>query len=219
VREDEVNDSGFPDIEGGFAFIGTLLDVRLDLPVHVSERVRLERATDLQLVEIKRLLPAGGGLGLMYHYEHEWVPVTTPTGQGSETRPLPRDDWRYFVFTWEGSNSHVNDVQRAVNLVPPSVSCVLQAFTRQRFGQGECRGFSVETVAAHYQHSDSPPMGVVVDAERIELWRAARDRLHELNREQHSGIHRAVELLDQLRRFPSFGHLRFSPTSWCSKCY
>jgi hypothetical protein len=203
-----MNDSGFPDIDGGFAFIGTLLDVRLDLPLNIGERVRLERATDSQIVEIKRLLPAGGGLSLTYHYEHDWVPVTTQTGTGHETRPLPRDDWRYFVFTWAGSNSHVNDVQRAVNLVPPPVSCVLQAFTRQRFGQGECKGFSVETVAAHYQHTDIPPKAVVVDAERIDLWRITCDRLREFDREQHSGIHRAVELLDQIRRFPAFGHLK-----------
>lgn len=201
-------DSGFPDIKGGFAFIGTLLDVRVPLPHHIGEHVKLERASDAQVSEIKRLIPAGGGLGLTYHYEHEWVPVATSTGEGRQTRPLPRSDWRYYVFTWEGSNAAVMEVQRALNLVPPAASSVLQVLTREPYGNGEFRGQMVESVAAHFQHREPPPSPIVVDDERIQSWILTCVRLNALDHERYRSISRAIDLLDQLRRYPSFGHLQ-----------
>ena len=189
--------------------MASVLDARVPLPVEIGKHVRLQRADDAQIAAIKRLLPTGGGLGIAYHYEHEWVEIPpTLTSRGHQTRPLDRKEWKYFVLAWEGSNSHVHEVQKALNLALPSISCVAQVHTSEAFGLGQCNGVSVEAVAAHFQHQRIPPATVIVDDSVVDSWRAAHSKLQALQIHKYPAIARAVELIDQVRRFPSFGHLQ-----------
>lgn len=205
----ETMDSGFPGIKGGFAFVASVLDVRVSLPVEISKHVRLQKADDAQISTIKGLLPNGGGLGIAYHYEHDWDEIPpTQTRRGHQTRPLDRKEWKYFVLAWEGSNSHLHDVQTALNLTPPSISCVAQVHTSEAFGLGQRSGVSVEAVAAHFQHQRIPPVTVTIDEGVVDSWRVTYSKVQALQRHKYPAISRAIDLIDQLRRFPSFAHLQ-----------
>jgi len=185
---------------GGFHLIDNVLDVRVQLPVALAPGVRLERATAQQVDWIREQLTAiglGGLVGRHGWYECRWVALPN----GSKTTPLPQDQWRYFVLTYDGipqGQVAAMDMLRAANLTEPALASSCWFLTSDAYGAGERR--SRGAYIGGGRHDLMPdPLEEVVDDAAVERWREAARLLSQLDRSRHEGIDRAVSLFQRLR--------------------
>jgi len=192
---------------GGYSFVANVLDVRIELPVSISPALRLQAASDPQILQVKRLLHLGG-LPIEYYFQHEWTPYEQSDGLCHRAVALPRDQWRYFVIAWAGHGVEIAPFQKAVNLVPPGILCYSQVFTSDPFGAGDYMGHKFESVSIPDTHLVAPPKLLTVDAEHIRDWQTTLAALARLDHGKHPGIVRAVDSLEKFGRLPLSDDLR-----------
>jgi hypothetical protein len=170
---------------GGFSLIDNVLDVRVSLPVKLSDR--------LQLVD----MGMGGPAGRQNWYENR---MTFTDGQ-YHYEPLPEDAWRYFVLTYEGIPRGRNEVFQfliAANLAEPSLASSCWFSTMEPYGRGEVCGRGGYIGGG--RHDPLPdPLEEIVDDGAVERWHEAFCAFSRLDAAKHEGIGRAAQLFQRLR--------------------
>lgn len=109
---------------GGFHFIGNVLDVQIDLPATISDALRIERADDNQVQEIRNFLRTVTAFSSPTSlYERDWRRIQLE-GDASrdESTPLERADWRYYILTFSDNGLAAYNLQLAANIVSPSLT-------------------------------------------------------------------------------------------------
>lgn len=188
------------DMKGGYSVIASALDVRVPLPLQISPTMRLDRASDRQILEFKHTASFGGLSGDLI-YAHKWIAKESPvSSSGHYAVSLPRDSWRYYVINWSNWNSEFIQFRKAINLVPPGTICYMQYVTKEDFGQGDVvarifDGSSIPEVCRRV-----PPKLQVLDEERVGAWLRTRASLKAFDVERYPGIARAIEFFDGFRR-------------------
>jgi hypothetical protein len=196
------------DMKSGYAFVISHFDVRVALPAMITPTLRLERASDAQIAEIKRTV-SFGPMGITHYYEHEWVPGTTDTGGTChQSVPLPRERWQYHVLTWSEWNMELLQFQKAAHLVPPGLLSYFQVITSEPFGQGRAVAHTFEAASIPQTYQLLPPEVEVLDDALLQAWRRSLSALRRLDAEKQPGIARAVDHFDRFKRLPLPDDLR-----------
>lgn len=102
----------FPQARGGFYFIANVIENIADLPIQITDSVRLERPDESQTNLIQQLLDSSHGFELFnirrQYYEYEWIKIAgTYT-----TSDINRDKWRYVIMSFEGDANNVIDITK-----------------------------------------------------------------------------------------------------------
>src|SRR5438045_116682 len=110
-------------LSGGYWLIDTIVEVTAELPAEIVPGVRLERATDEQIAELKHMHPHhfwGPDQPLSEGRENEHVVTErTESGYTSDSFPLPRERWRWFVLTYRGNGNAVHDFYKLCSIADP----------------------------------------------------------------------------------------------------
>ena len=92
-------------IRGGFFIVSNVLDVRVQLPVEITPKLRLAKADDAQISAIQSWLTAmsPGFVNPRSYYEKHWTTtVHSKTSSSTSPSPLERKDWRYYILSFAG---------------------------------------------------------------------------------------------------------------------
>jgi hypothetical protein len=104
-----------------FSFVQSLVKFDVPVPFQLTEKFRLERATQKQaqmiytkLREIAQTLPFNTILG---HYGHELEVISEGNAVRAKRTPLPEDKWLYWVVTFDGANTDEHELELALLLL------------------------------------------------------------------------------------------------------
>lgn len=107
-------------IQRGLAFVASHLQVEGTLPIEVLPGYQFRAASDTEVQEIRRYLQAAVPPDTC-----AWVPyegTVKEERQGNRTtfhvEALPREKWKYWVLTFEGSNAWMHDLEQVAQLLP-----------------------------------------------------------------------------------------------------
>ena len=194
---------------GGFYIIGNVLRVEVDLPLVIAQDLQIEKPTDEQLNIIHQLFagsPWGDDLRAGFESQVIVAAANGPTVSYSYV-PLDQLAWRYLVLNHTGNGNDAQWFFYAANLVEPWLYSVGHALTSEQGGRGKRVGWGFDHMAVHRQFFGpsrfpsliSPPALDQAAAERL---RAAYSAFQGLDRVQHPGVYRSVELLSLFNRLP-----------------
>jgi len=199
-------------IRGGFFIVSNVLDVRVQLPVEITPKLRLAKADDAQISAIQSWLTAmsPGFVNPRSYYEKHWTTtVHSKTSSSTSPSPLERKDWRYYILSFAGYGNETYDLFRAANLVEPGLNAFAQIYTTKEFGAGTVTGWGGDSVQAltAYEAPQSQILQTFDEAAVAELISCHRCLLG-LDKSKHPGIERSVEVLQRLKRISRGTDLR-----------
>jgi len=191
---------------GGFWFVSTLVDVQADLPAVITPNVRLQRATDQQIKELKDVYPAVGFFGHRIEDGREVDSTKDKTEQMETGEPfkLPREKWRYFVLAYSGDPEHAYGVKQIFLLGEPSCTCRTVVITSEEYGEGNRVAWGAE-MYAHTKGMRLPLVRIITDATLRQV-KAAHTGLMKIHK-NHPEIPRAIDMLNDLRMVPNHADL------------
>lgn len=131
-------------VRGGYCFVSTIVDVEVDLPVVLTDHVRLERAKSSQIEALKQIYPHDNPQSDRIEYGRECKYIGEPNDAGGTTiRPVPlaHEQWRYFLLAYEGSGKEAFEVANLCLLADPPFACGMQVSTSGEFGKGDLMGW------------------------------------------------------------------------------
>ena len=187
---------------GGYRLVAVPLKVDLKLPAEISQHVRLDRATDEQILQLKRLSPPHPIIqeSLRHRFEVDWEERPTAPDQSEFIpHPLSKENWRYFVLTYAGSGKELFDACKIFQLHRPPITFDTLIHTSAPFGAGEVRGRSLDPFAT-VNHSPGliTPGAAIVTQESFDDLKQTLEQYRELTSKQ-SYIARCVDMIDDLR--------------------
>jgi hypothetical protein len=195
---------------GGFYFIATLLEMKIDLPYQIDSSLKLERANLKQIEIIKKSLIRDSILikSSVSHMYESTAKIVKKTGNSTSWSPIPlkKRDWRYYVLTHSGNNYSAHNFFMIANLVPPYIQSIVNCGTSQKFGRGKVVSYGKNDLAHSAFYDLMPHLKEKFPQFNISAIEKVKSLLHkyyELDIEKHEGIRRAIELnsrLQQLRK-------------------
>jgi len=115
-----------------FCFIVDLVNFEGKLPFEIIPGHWFRRATYREIRRIKKELYARGTDP--FGYENKFVP-TEKEGASWKSVPLPRDEWRYYVISFGGSNDKIMDIEYSANLLKHDINIGITFFSGE-YGYG-----------------------------------------------------------------------------------
>lgn len=103
-----------------FVFVLSLIDFEGDLPIEVIPKHFFQKANTKQISRIKELLSSfypHPFLRFPYEYSVRKIPKEEPGSFQYEHDELPPEDWRYWIISFEGYNSEIQDLGLAAALL------------------------------------------------------------------------------------------------------
>lgn len=191
------------EVRGGYWLIDTIVDVSIDLPQEIISNVRLERATDEQIAVLTNRIQAGNFENPISSWrEHNYI-VTQQTGSSTTWNPvaIPREKWRYFLFTYRGNGNEFLRVYRLCCIVDPPFEFRFVIHTRGEYGIGEALGWGGQMsspINAMRLSADPIP---VITQNTINDLRNAYSQFYE-NSAAHPELERAVNMFHDIRLVP-----------------
>jgi hypothetical protein len=193
-------------MRGGYHVISNVLDAHVALPIDITPTLRIAKADGAQIEVIQRLLTqiSGGFPNSRIYYENHWVETKeSDTSSRSTPHPLRREDWRYYVVSYSGSETEAYKFLRAANLTCPALSSFAEVHTEGEYGTGQALGWGIDQVVGTLAHlTPHSHRAEVLDAAAADELRGSYERFTALDSKKHSGIAHAIELLSGLRRIP-----------------
>lgn len=195
---------------GGYWLIDTIVDVSVDLPLEVIPNVRLERATDEQIELLKnRIRPSN--LENPIAYGREYAHVLKEQKKSSTTWmpvPLPREKWRYFLFTFAGNGYEFHKIYRLCCVVDPPFEFRFVIHTTGEYGTGEPIGWGGQMPSPLNAMRLQPAQALVITQDTISDLRTAYSQLYD-NAVSHPDLERAVGMFHDIRLVPNTSGLYF----------
>jgi len=107
-------------VKESFVFILSLIDLEGDLPIEVIPKHFFRKANTEQTSIIKELLVRLHPYPwhrFPYEYSLREIPKEEPDSSQYEYVELPQKDWRYWIISFEGYNSEIQDLEFAAALL------------------------------------------------------------------------------------------------------
>ena len=192
------------DINGGFYFISTILDMQVELPVEITQFLKLERASESQISEIQKYLRN------RHLYECKFI-IEEETSNSSRWRfdQLPKEEWRYYVISYKGSNYIAHLLLSIADIIAPHLKSFLHYHTTEEFGGGEINGWGRDTLG-----EESFNQQILGDYSLRKFDQNCLLNLqnlfsvyNNLDKEKYEGITRALEFNINLQRLPKLTDL------------
>jgi len=188
------------DSKGGFYFISTVLDMQIDLPVEITPEIKLEKANDYQMEEIFKALKNEEFISSRYLYEI--VEIIKEDGARYQD-VLPRKDWRYYIISYQGSNTKVESLFDIADIINPHLKKSFLAYsTTEDFGLGKIIGWLIDPIGEHaikrnFIQDTSPE---IFDQNSLSNLQSLFSRFNALDNKKHEGIIRAIKFNRRLQR-------------------
>jgi len=193
-------------MRGGFHLIGSGMEVRVPLPVIISETLRIDRPNAEQMDLVKQGLEWFDLYG--YAREHFETIATREPGSGGSTlirrARLPDQELRYLLLTFYGTGNDAHFLLMAAQLVVPTLWSLFHVYTKEPFGVGGWAGHGADTLAYQRQINEwvkGEPHPVLDEAAVVRL-SDSHAALCRVDRRVHPGTWRAVELFSLFARMP-----------------
>ncbi len=196
--------------ESGLAFIASHLALDLSVVVPLIPRYVFRAATDDEIASIRvalgRSLPADGGSWVAY----EGVVLEERGENGSRTyvEQLPREEWKYWVIAFDGSNDELNDLETVAQLLPFAFDVGFVLFYDQPGQRGVVRGRQLMPRHVVERYGG---LAAWENAERVSVQQiASLGRLFEIFTTlapDYSFIRSAMKNFSDLRRIPAMSDL------------
>jgi Apea-like HEPN len=199
-------------IKGGFHIIANVLDVQVKLPVELGPTLRIVKADADQVNTIHQMFArmSAGFTNPRMYYENRWTEAPqSATSKRFESAPLAPDDWRYYILAFAGFANEAYDFLRAANLATPAINSFAHIYTDREFGVGNTTGWggdALQSVAA-YEVPYAQSQDCLDEAAILDI-REAYASLKRLEINIHSGIDRATNVLQSLKRISRGTDLR-----------
>lgn len=179
------------------------------LPIEIIPKHFLQRADAVQIEIIKETLfkiHPYSGFGVVPYERNAVMTQEGPTHKQWSWEPIPPEDWRYFIITFEGYNSEIHDLSIAASLLKNELEfgfTIMGGFggwpTDNR-GYGNHMGnaesllsFFIDNIWSHAELSRLGPTDIARIAENHKLIRMTT---------QHDSITRALHLFATLKTLP-----------------
>ncbi len=198
--------------KGGYYFIATVLDMQLALPAAITSTMRLDRATNVQIETIKKMLSRNsfGGMQNSPHY-YEGKKIVEPLDNGGSKfyfTELPRQEWRYYVINYSGYNIDITIFFRVSTLVYPYLLSFIHVATTEEFGTGEARAWGYEDGSQiFYDSLFAETKAHVFDESTLTQIVKLYKKFHLLEAVKHEGILRAIDYHSNIKRLRNINHL------------
>lgn len=176
-----------------FCFIVDGINVEGELPVEIIPGHWFRKATSEEVKRIKEEL-AMRRIPLI-KYEYKAVPVIKEgIPKGSETHePLPSNEWRYYVISFEGSNDKIQDIEHAASLLEHDINIGFTFLYSQMGPDGYGVMYNPFIVSTFFV-DEFMPYRQVISIESNELLEITTnyDLITKLDKASYSNISRAV---------------------------
>ncbi len=190
--------------KGGFYFIATILDIKIELPIDVTPTIRLERATDSQVDVISKSLE----LDMRAYYEEDCIKKNT-TSSSYRFVPLPKEKWRYYIISFSGGNCDTHFLFSIADIVSPHLKSFLHYHTVEEFGVGEITGWASDAygATAFSQQRLRNYIPKIFNQKSLEDLQRLFKKYNALDKNKHEGILRAIDFNTNLQRLPKLTNL------------
>lgn len=111
-----------------FCFIVDSINFEGKLPFEVIPSHWFRKATTEEIPHIKKALVTHSSMRpeiVTALYEHKFVPENKD-GTSWQSVPLPPEDWRYYVISFEGYNDKIRNIQYSANLLKHDINIGLE---------------------------------------------------------------------------------------------
>ncbi|HDZ61707.1 MAG TPA: hypothetical protein ENH40_01000 [Nitrospirae bacterium] len=101
-------------MDSGLVFIMSHIDIEGELPIEIIKDHCIRRASDEQISSIRNYLEQlrGGRPGFFWPRYDSLVKEERYEGKTSyHFKELPKEQWKYWVITFEGYNHHIHDIE------------------------------------------------------------------------------------------------------------
>lgn len=119
-----------------FCFIVDSINFRGKLPFEVIPGHWFRKATTEEIQRIKQELSNRSSKPdiFLFIYEQKFVPAKE--SGSSRSVPLPPEDWRYYVISFEGSNDKIMDIEYSANLLKHDINIGFTFFSYEGKASG-----------------------------------------------------------------------------------
>lgn len=190
--------------EESFAFVCSLLDVDCNLPVEIIPGHFFQKASDSQIEEIREYLIRSGYFSNAGYIPYECTLEKTEKGT-TRTPSKIKEEWRYYVITFKGTNAGLCDLSVASSIAPLTLEFSL-TFFKEGFAAGGV-GFHSWALFSHFDKLMwQPELQRVDEAELSEIGNLAT-MIRETEAE-FPEIVRSIKMFHSLRGVSPFANLR-----------
>lgn len=135
----------------GFAHVLNSLNVSAQLPFQLIPDHWFRRAEPQEIKRIKKQLTAHPDATSLYEYE-----VTEIDDSTTQSRPMPADQWRYYVISYSPNNSKMGYIEYAANLLKDDISLGYSFHSHESVISYTFSLISTYFVDIHTPYSDFP---------------------------------------------------------------
>lgn len=129
-------------LNSGLSFIASCLQIEGALPIELTSRHTLRAATDTEIEilrrQIKRDCPESQSPWIVY--ESSVREECHGNGTTRHFEALPRDQWRYWVIAFEGTNNELHELECLLLLLPVDLEIEFTLMYDQTSQQGDVSG-------------------------------------------------------------------------------
>ncbi len=193
----------------GLAFVASHLQVTGTLPIEISPGFVFRRARtheiDVIVKQLRDYLPGPFPHWIPYHSRT----IETVTGPGSmrwDHEPLPPDEWKYWVVSFEGAGGmEVYEIERAGQLLPTDFDYGFVLYFTQEDQRGKIIGQSmmpIHILEKYGNHSKIVEQPQTISSEQIGTITSLMEQIRSIPLE-YPYISAALNTMNALRRVPT----------------
>jgi hypothetical protein len=200
-------------MKNSFVFILNIINVEGELPIEIAPRHFFQKADAEQVEKIKKLVNLVVPFGFHkifnlrpYEVDIIKVPAEKPDSFSYRYEQLPEDKWRYWVISFEGTNSELEYIEASASLLKHDLELGFTVFRKISLGNGEGYGWHIPSLFSFFDSPSSSEPAVVVSTNEI---REIPENYHLIKKisPDHEHITRAFRKLRDLKSLPRSSEL------------
>ncbi len=163
-------------LDKSFVFVLSNVDVDGELPIEIAPNHFFQRANVQQIKKIKRLInlckPSLQPYPLPILYELDIIKETgdKPGSFRYQHKRLPEDKWRYWIITFEGTNSEINYIESATSLLHNDLELGFTIFGKSSLVAGEAYIWHGQSLFSFFDSGEEKkPAELVTENELLEI--------------------------------------------------
>lgn len=194
-------------LEKSFVFVLSNVDVDGELPIEVAPNHFFQRANVQQIKKIKRLInlckPSLQPYPLPILYELDIIKETgdKPGSFRYQHKLLPEDKWRYWVITFEGTNSEIKYIESAASLLRNDLELGFAVLGKSSLVAGEAYIWHGQSLFSFFDSGEEKRPAELVTENELREIRENYDLVKKISPE-HEHISRALSKFNDLKSLP-----------------
>jgi hypothetical protein len=188
----------------GYVFVLTPIDLVCPEGVEVAPSHRLVRANEEQTQKIKQVLEQFNTNPFFFPTPYENTIRSVPGERPGEVRyprsALPRENWRYWIIEFDGTNSELQELGFACSLIPNDIELGFHVIFHETFN-GPSLGWDPAALSTYFNHGFEYLLTKPINQQNLNQIRRNFDDIKNLPPE-YPHIRRALIRFDQLRWLP-----------------